>query len=185
LLQEGNRRFISGKTLRPHGDPARRADVASGQEPFAIIVGCADSRTSPELLFDRGLGDLFVTREAGNVVGDHAIGSIEYAVAHLHSRLIVVLGHERCGAVKAAREVVASKGHAEGHVHSLVEAIKPAVDATSGMDAEATCRENVRNVARQLRESDPILKGMVDRKEIQVVGAHYDLDTGFVMFMPE
>jgi carbonic anhydrase len=185
LLVKGNARFVSGQTQHPHQTPERRTELAAGQHPFAAILGCSDSRTGPEILFDQGLGDLFVVREAGNVVDDHAIGSIEYAVEHLHLSLIVVLGHQRCGAVAAAREVVAAKGHAEGHIESLVVAIRPAVEATIGQDAEATCKANIRNVVRTLRTSEPMLRHMVESGDIKVVGAYYDLDTGVVTFLPD
>jgi carbonic anhydrase len=184
-LVEGNARFVASQTQRPRRAAERRAELANRQEPFAVILGCADSRTGPEILFDQGLGDLFVVREAGNVVDDHTLGSIEYAVEHLHSPLIVVLGHERCGAVAAAREVVAAKGRADGHVESIVVAIRPAVEATAGQDLEATCKANIRNVVRGLRTSEPVLRPMVQRGEIKVVGAYYDLDTGVVTFLPD
>jgi carbonic anhydrase len=157
--------------------------LATSQYPFAVILGCADSRTGPEILFDQGLGDLFVVREAGNVVDNHTIGSIEYAVEHLHVPLIVVMGHERCGAIAAARDTVAAKGQAEGHIESLVAAIRSAVEATAGQDAEATCKANVRNVVLALRTCEPLLRRMVDEDRVKVVGAYYDLDTGAVTFM--
>lgn len=152
LLIEGNDRFASGQPLHPRQDPERRAELSTSQQPFAVIIGCSDSRTSPEVLFDQGLGDLFVIRVAGNVVDDHALGSVEYAVEHLHTQLVMVLGHARCGAISAARETVAAKGHAEGHVDSLVASIRPAVEATLGQDADATCKANIRNVVRALRD---------------------------------
>ena len=184
-LVEGNLRFVQGHPQHPRQTPDRRAEVATSQRPFAVVIGCADSRTGPEVLFDQGLGDLFVVRVAGNVLDDHALGSVEYAVDHLHAGTIVVLGHERCGAVAAARDVVASHGHAEGHVESLVSAIRPAVEATVGQDAEATCRENVRDVVKALRTSNPILRPLADAGKITVVGAYYDLDTGVVTFLSE
>lgn len=183
-LVEGNARFASGHLQHPRQTPDCRTELATGQRPFAVVLGCADSRTGPEVLFDQGLGDLFVVRAAGNVIDDHAIGSIEYAVEHLHAPLIVVLGHERCGAVVAARDTIAAHGHAEGHVQSLVEAIRPAVEATSGQDVEATCKANVRNIVQALRKSEPILRHMAEGGEIKVVGAYYDLDTGLVAFLP-
>jgi len=183
-LIEGNARFVAGhSTLHPRENAGRRAALASKQYPFAVILGCADSRTGPEIVFDQGLGDLFVVREAGNVVDDHAIGSIEYAVEHLHATLVVVLGHQRCGAIAAAREVVASNGHADGHIESLVNAIRPAVEATVGQDVEATCRANVYNVVQALRTSEPILRPMIQHDQVRVVGAYYDLDTGAVTFI--
>ena len=184
-LVEGNARFVSGHTQHPRQSPDRRTDLSTSQYPFAVILGCADSRTGPEILFDQGLGDLFVVREAGNVVDDHTIGSIEYAVEHLHAPLVVVMGHKRCGAVAAARDTVAANGHAEGHVESLVTAIRPAVEATVGHDAEAMCKVNVRNVVFALRTCEPILRHMADLGQIRVVGAYYDLDTGAVTFMED
>jgi carbonic anhydrase len=157
--------------------------VATSHYPFAIVIGCADSRTSPEVIFDQGLGDIFVVRVAGNVLNDEAVGSIEYAVEHLGAQLIVVLGHERCGAIKAARDTIAAKAEAPGHIQSLVKAIQPAVEATAGADVEATAKANVQNVVQTLRDSAPILKEMVTVGTISVVGAYYDLDTGAVEFL--
>jgi carbonic anhydrase len=185
MLVEGNARFASGRAVHPRQGSDRRAELANTQHPFAVILGCADSRTGPETLFDQGLGDLFIVREAGNVVDDHSLGSIEYAVEHLHSPLVVVLGHERCGAVAAARDTLAAHGHAPGHIESLVDAIRPAVEATAGQDAEATCRANIRNVVKALRSSEPILHHMAESGEITVVGAYYDLDTGKVTFLED
>jgi carbonic anhydrase len=178
-LAEGNGRFTSGHIQ--HKKPDRRTELVGGQQPFAVILGCADSRTSPEILFDQGLGDLFVVREAGNVIDDHALGSIEYAVEHLHSPLVVVMGHKRCGAIAAARETAT----AEGHIESIAAAIRPAVKATAGQDAEATCKANVHNVVIALRTSEPILRHMVDAGQVSVVGAYYDLDTGVVTFLED
>jgi carbonic anhydrase len=146
------------------------------------VLACADSRTSPEVVFDQGLGDLFVLRVAGNVLNDETIGSIEYAVDHLGTQLIVVLGHERCGAVQAARDTIAAKTEAPGHIQSLVKAIQPAVEATIGADAETTAKANEMNVAQALRDSAPILKEKVAAGSLAVVAAHYDLDTGAVEF---
>jgi carbonic anhydrase len=185
LLVEGNARFAAGATQHPRQTPARRAELSASQHPVAVILGCADSRTGPEILFDQGLGDLFVVREAGNVVDDHALGSIEYAVEHLHTPLIIVLGHERCGAIGAARDTLAAHAHAEGHIESLVAAIRPAVEATAGQDAEATCKANVRNVVKALRSSDPLLRHMAQEGKVEVLGAYYDLDTGTVTFLDE
>ena len=184
-LVEGNARFVSGQTQHPRQNAERRTELAASQHPFAIILGCADSRTGPEILFDQGLGDLFVAREAGNVVDDHTIGSIEYAVEHLHVPLIVVMGHKRCGAVAAARDIVTAKGHAEGHIESVVAAIRPAVEATAGQDVEATCKANVRNVVLALRTSEPLLRHMIDGDQVRAVGAYYDLDTGAVTFLED
>ena len=163
----------------------RRAELTKSQHPFAIIVSCSDSRVPPEIVFDQGLGDLFVLRVAGNVIDDHSLGSVEYAVDHLAVRLTVVLGHQRCGAVKAAKETIAAKGKAPAHIQSLVTAIKPAVEATVHGDLEATVEANVKNVAQALRSSPPVLKPKVDSGEVRVIGAYYNLDTGAVSFLDE
>jgi carbonic anhydrase len=157
----------------------------TGQRPFAIVLGCADSRTSPEVLFDQGLGDLFVVRVAGNILNDHVLGSIEYAVEHLGAQLIVVLGHQHCGAVQAAKETLDSKAEAPAHLNSLVTAIQPAVEATRGADLEATIKANIENVVQSLRSSEPVLKKEVKAGAITVLGAYYDLGTGAVAFTEE
>lgn len=178
-LKAGNERFVSGKVVHPNAGADRRAEVAKGQKPFAIIVGCSDSRVGPEVVFDQGLGDLFVIRTAGNVVDDVALGSIEYAADHFGVPLILVLGHTRCGAVRAAVD----GGEAPGHVGSVVEKIKPAVDETKGKKGDAVenaVRANVQNVVTQLRNSNPIILGLVKLGKLKVVGACYDLDTGRV-----
>jgi carbonic anhydrase len=184
-LKAGNQRFVASKLQHPRQTAKRRAELATSQHPFAIVLGCADSRTSPEVVFDQGLGDVFVVRVAGNVLNDETMGSIEYAVEHLGTQLIVVLGHERCGAIKAARETIAAKAEAPGHIQSLVKAIAPAVDATTGADAETTAKANELHVAKTLRDSEPILKEMIDKGTVSVVAAHYDLDTGAVEFLKD
>jgi carbonic anhydrase len=163
----------------------RRAELAKSQHPFAIIVSCSDSRVPPEMVFDEGLGDLFVLRVAGNVINDESLGSIEYAVDHLAVRLIVVLGHQRCGAVKAAKDTIAANGKAPAHIESLVQAIRPAVEATTKADLEATVEANVKDVVQALRSSTPILKPKVDSGQVHVAGAYYSLDTGSVSFLDE
>ena len=184
-LKAGNQRFIAGKLQHPHQNPERRAELATGQRPFAIVLGCADSRTSPEVLFDQGLGDLFVVRVAGNILNDHVLGSIEYAVEHLGAQLIVVLGHQHCGAVQAAKETLHSKAEAPAHLNSLVTAIQPAVEATRGADLEATIKANIENVVQSLRSSEPVLRKEVEAGAITVLGAYYDLGTGSVAFTEE
>lgn len=173
-LKEGNLRFAASEVSQSKPTAARRAETAQEQHPFAIILGCADSRTAPELIFDQNLGDLFVIRTAGNLVDDHALGSIEYAVAHLGARLVVVLGHQRCGAVKAALE----SDHAPGHIESLVRDIQPAVKAAKGKPGDAlsaTVTENARQVAAQIKQKAAL--GDL-AKEVRIVYAVYDLDTG-------
>ncbi len=184
-LKEGNDRYTSGNLQHPGQTTERRTELASDQHPFASIVSCSDSRVPPEIVFDQGLGDLFVVRVAGNVINNEGLGSLEYAVDHLGSRLILVLGHQSCGAVKAARETIAAKGKAPGHIQSLVTAIKPAVEATAGGDLEATIKANVKHVVNALRSSTPILKAKVDSGEVQVVGGYYSLDTGAVTFLDQ
>lgn len=180
-LQEGNRRYAAAQVTEGKAVAVRRAEVAQTQHPFAIIVGCADSRTAPELLFDQNLGDLFVVRTAGNLVDDHALGSIEYAVAHLGARLIVVLGHERCGAVAAA---IASDT-APGHINSLVHDIHPAVEAVKGLPGDRlanTVLENAREVAGKIR-SEAKLGDL--GSQVKITSAVYDLDTGVVDWAKE
>jgi len=180
-LKEGNLRFASSEVSQSKPTAARRMETAQAQHPFAIIVGCADSRTSPELIFDQNLGDLFVIRTAGNLVDDHALGSIEYAVAHLGARLIVVLGHQRCGAVKAALE----SDHAPGHIESLVRDIQPAVKAAKGKSGDvlaAAIAENARQVAAQIKAKAAL--GDLAR-EVHIVSAVYDLDTGKIEWANE
>jgi carbonic anhydrase len=184
-LKEGNGRYTSGNLQHPGQTTERRTELAKSQYPFAAIVSCSDSRVPPEIVFDQGLGDLFVVRVAGNVINDEGLGSIEYAVDHLGTRLILVLGHQRCGAVQAAKETIAAKGKAPGHIESLVTAIKPAVEATAKDDLETTIKANVKNVVQALRSSRPILKAEVDSGKIQVIGGYYILDTGAVTFLDE
>ncbi len=175
-LEAGNGRFTSSKVTKGKPVAARRAETAQSQHPFAIIVGCADSRTSPELIFDQNVGDLFVVRTAGNLVNEHALGSIEYAVEHLGARLVVVLGHERCGAVKAAL----GSATAPGNVGSLVRDIQPAVEATRDKSGDAlhlTVTEHASQVAARIRAEAQL--GEL-AKSVRVVSGVYDLDTGKV-----
>src|SRR6266576_575322 len=182
-LKEGNGRYTSGNVQHPGQTAERRTELAKTQHPFAAIVSCSDSRVPPEIVFDQGIGDLFIVRVAGNVINDEGLGSIEYTVDHLGTRLILVLGHQRCGAVDAARETIAAKGKAPGHIQSLVTAIKPAVEATAKEDLDATIKANVKHVVQALRSSTPILKAEVDSGKIQVIGGYYSLDTGAVIFL--
>jgi carbonic anhydrase len=184
-LKEGNGRYTSGNLQHPGQTTERRTELAKTQHPYAAIVSCSDSRVPPEIVFDQGLGDLFVVRVAGNVINDEGLGSIEYTVDHLGTRLILVLGHQSCGAVEAARETIAAKGKAPGHIESLVTAIKPAVEATAKDDLDATIKANVKNVVQALRSSTPILKAKVDSGEVKVIGGYYSLDTGAVTFLDE
>jgi len=184
-LKEGNGRYTSGNLQHPGQTMERRAELTKDQHPFAVILSCSDSRVPPEIVFDQGLGDLFVVRVAGNVIDDHGLGSIEYAVDHLGARLIVVLGHQSCGAVKAAKETIAAKGKAPGHIQSLVTAIQPVVEATVKDDLDTTIKANVKHVVQALRSSTPILKAKVDSGDVQVIGGYYSLDTGAVTLLDE
>ena len=173
----GNKRYVSGKMAHPRENKKRRAEIAKMQKPFVIILSCSDSRVPPEILFDQGLGDVFVIRTAGNVVDSIALGSIEYAVEHLGVKLIVVLGHERCGAVSAT----VKGGEVPGHIASIVQKIKPAVKAAKkqkGDLVENAVRENVKRIVKELKASEPILSEFVEEHGLKVIGARYDLDSG-------
>jgi carbonic anhydrase len=184
-LAAGNVRYAGGKPLRLDHS-ARRVTVASGQRPFAIVLGCSDSRVPPEVVFDQGLGDVFTVRVAGNIADDLALGSMEYAVGHFATPLIVVLGHEKCGAVAATVEAV-DKGAMPGpHVASLVAAIRPAVEATKnqpGDRVENAVRANVQAVVAALQVSEPVLGKAVAARKLAIVGAEYHFATGRVDFL--
>ena len=211
-LKKGNSRFIAGNVRHPHEisderayiakhsyeNPGvvslgmtteqaakRRAELTKSQHPFAIILSYSDSRVPPEIIFDEGLGDLFIVRVAGNVLNDEGLGSIEFAVDALAARLILVLGHQSCGAVDAAMKTVAAKGKAPGHIQSLVTAIKPVVESNPKADLNTMIKANVKHVVDVLRSSTPILKARVDSGDVQVIGGYYSLDTGAVTFLDE
>lgn len=178
-LMDGNKRFVAGQSLHPNQTRQDRESVAKSQAPFAVILSCSDSRVPPELVFDAGLGSLFVIRVAGNVVDDVTLGSIEYAVEHLGVPLVMVLGHERCGAVTAATQ----SGEPDAHIKSLVNAIKPAVETVKGQPGDPVdnaVAANVRLVVRQLSASRDILGKHLDEHKLTIIGARYDLDTGVV-----
>jgi len=180
-LKEGNARFATSKDSSSKPTAAKRAETAQAQHPFAIILACADSRTGPEIIFDENIGDLFVIRTAGNLVDEHALGSVEYAVEHLGTRLVVVLGHQRCGAVTAAL----ASATAPGHVQSLVRDIQPAVEAEKGSAGDAlenTVAENARLVAAQIRKQAELGEAA---KDVRIVPAVYSLDTGKVELIKE
>jgi carbonic anhydrase len=178
-LIEGNKRFTLSKQSHPNQSKERRQELVKGQKPFAVIVGCSDSRIPPEIIFDQGLGDLFVIRVAGNIVDDVALGSIEYAVGHLGTQLIVVLGHSKCGAVTATVQ----GGAVHGHVENIVQAIKPAIDVAKDLPGnltDNTIKANARLVASRIQSSQPILAEMVRLDKIAVVSAYYDIENGEV-----
>jgi len=176
-LMAGNERFVAYQSTHPDQSKERRAALVSGQAPFAIVLTCSDSRVAPELFFDQGLGDLFVIRNAGNVLDDHVIGSIEYAVEHLHASLVIVVGHEKCGAVSAA----VAGGEVPGHIHSVVDALAPAVEQSKdlpGDKVDNAVRANAQRDAEILTRVEPILKEAAGSHKLLIVAARYDLTTG-------
>jgi carbonic anhydrase len=180
-LMEGNARFVSGNVTHPDQSADRRNELVSGQHPFAVVVGCSDSRVPPEVVFDQGLGDIFVIRTAGEVMDNVTLASIEYAVEHLNVALVVVLGHDSCGAVTA----VIKGGEVPGHLDSLVNFIQPAVDEAKAAGDEKqllnnSINNNVKNIVEELNVSQPILSEMVEEGKLKVVGARYHLDSGTV-----
>jgi len=178
-LLAGNARYVKSGLRHPRQTTERRIELRGGQRPFAVILGCSDSRVPPEVIFDQGLGDLFVVRVAGNIIDPVVLGSIEYAASHLHTPLIMVLGHSQCGAVTAAVSDEDLKGNA-----SIVAAgIRPAlkhIKKTSGDIINDTARENAKMVSGQLKDSNPILADLLHRNMLKTVSAFYDLDTGVV-----
>lgn len=187
-LQDGNRRFRSDARIAADLTHTRRLEIAREQRPFATLVGCSDSRVGPELLFGAGLGELFIVRNAGSTVGAHALGSVEYSVAALQVPLVVVLGHERCGAVMAAVDRLAGLPGPGGAIDALVDDIVPAVrgcmgSATGEELLERAVRANVAATVARLRAStEPIMRDARERGELWIVGAYYDLESGRVDF---
>lgn len=178
-LFEGNSRFVAGSPLRPHQDLDRRRSLASGQHPFAAVLACADSRVSPELAFDQGLGDLFVIRTAGQVVDRAVLGTIQYGVAELRVPLVIVLGHTGCGAVKAALAAHRGAAPTGTAIDALVAAIAPAAVGVDSADDPLTAavEANVAHVVGQLRGA-PMLAGAIEAGTLDVCGAIYDLFSG-------
>lgn len=188
LLKAGNAEFLTDAPFRRGESRAHRLELAAGQSPFAVLVGCSDSRVSPELLFGRALGELFIVRIAGNTVGVAALGSIEYAVGHLGVPLVVVLGHERCGAVQAAVDVVTTNATFPGRIGDMVEPIIPAVLAARDMPGDLminAVRANVERVVTGIMQSSPMIRDGVTEGSARVVGAVYDLEDGVVTFFDE
>jgi carbonic anhydrase len=184
-LREGNLRFAADSAVHPRDRSDTRKLIEAGQHPKAIVLSCSDSRVAPELLFDEGLGDLFVVRTAGNVVDPIVLGSVEYAAEHLGAGVLVVLGHSRCGAVTAA----VKGGHAHGHLPAILREIRPSVAALKGRVkperlVEAAIRENARRMARALVERSELLAKLVRQGKLTVVAGVYDLATGQVELLP-
>lgn len=180
-LLSGDKRFVAGKSEEPHGAALleRRHSLAKDQKPFAVIVSCSDSRVPPELVFDVSLGDIFVVRTAGEVVDAVALGSIEYAIEHLGTRLIVVLEHQRCGAVSAS----VSGATEAGDIPDVLKAILPAVEETkeqAGDPIDNAVPANARDIAKHLQNASPVIPPRVQIGEVKIVAAYYSLDTGQV-----
>ena len=191
-LREGNRRFVSGvRHSEMLASQARRSALATGQEPFAIILGCSDSRVPAEIVYDQGLGDLFVIRVAGNIVASSQIGSVEYAAERFSTPLVVVLGHSQCGAVLATlEELMRPRENQSRNLRSIVDRIRPSVQVLLATelrhDPDAlvrhAVRSNVQVSANQLRHGSEVLEQLIDREGLLVVGAEYSLETGVVDF---
>ncbi len=182
-LLDGNARFVSGKLEHPQRSPERISELAAGQHPTAVVLSCSDSRVPPEIVFDSGLGELFVVRVAGNTADNAGVGSIEYGVEHLGARLIVVLGHSKCGAVKAAVDTVETSSEPAGHLPAVIDPIKPAVEKVlpqGGDVLDNAVHENVAEVVEHLKTSEPVLANEVHEGHVKIVGAYYDLSTGKV-----
>ncbi len=185
-LQKGNERFAAGQPLHPNETLERLRELKKGQHPFAIVVSCSDSRVPAELVFDQGLGDIFSIRTAGNVMGDYELGSIEYAVEHLDCKLIVVMGHKDCGAIKA---FIKSEGHYENldHIKKIIEYIENEKEEKNlanhkELNVDKAIDANVEHGVLFLKNAEPILKEFYDTKKIEIVGAVYDIETGKVTY---
>jgi carbonic anhydrase len=195
-LMAGNQRFTTGQSISPDHGLDRIRSLAQSQSPIAVILGCADSRVPPELIFDQGLGSLFTIRVAGNIADDASLGSIEYAVTALNVKLVMVLGHERCGAVTAALNALTNGTHLPGHLESLTKAIEPAIaklrptalhqepaqtqQQQFGNLLDQSVRANIRAVVQILSTSQPVLAQRFEQKTLKIVGGYYDLDSGAV-----
>jgi carbonic anhydrase len=183
-LKDGNKRFVEGKSVRPRQDQSTIKELSKGQKPFAIIVGCSDSRVPSEIVFDQGLGDLFIVRTAGQVSAAASFGSIEFADRVLGAKLIVVLGHTSCGAVAAAVNVP----DVPGHIVYLINEIKPAAEKVKGKPGDMVTNaiyENVRLQVQKFKDLEPVLAKDVREEKIKIVGAVYNLENGKVEFLDE
>jgi carbonic anhydrase len=182
ILMDGNQHFSSGQANDHNRNEARRREVAGGQKPYAAILGCSDSRVPPEIIFDCGLGDLFVVRTAGHVLDRVVLGSLELGVVELGVPLILVLGHENCGAVKQTLEVLEGHAQADDQIITLVEGIKPAIEKAKGKTGdkvEVVVRANVEMVVAQLKNT-PLLAKALSNAQLKIVGGRYDLHSGVV-----
>lgn len=190
-LREGNRRFVADKSNAGTSVQERRREVVDGQEPFAIILGCSDSRVPAEMVFDQGLGDLFVIRVAGNIVAPSQIGSVEFAAERYRTKLVVVLGHSQCGAILATLEELKRPNENQSrNLKSIVDRIRPSIqpllDTGLNHDHDAlvhqSVRANIRASANHLRHGSELLENLIQKEGLLVVGAEYSLETGKVEF---
>jgi carbonic anhydrase len=194
-LRDGNRRFVANEsTTSPLLTPSQRLVLANGQEPFAIVLGCSDSRVPAELVFDQGFGDLFVIRVAGNIVAPSQVGSVEFAAARFGTRLVVVMGHSQCGAVTAAVEEALGRATNDSrNLRSIVDRVRPSVETVvSARPADSVeelvshaVRANVRASVDHLRHGSQLLEALIQRDGLKVVGAEYSLESGVVSFFEE
>jgi len=192
LLQDGNRRFASDDSNRDAiTGRVRRLELAASQEPFAVILGCSDSRVPVEIVFDQGLGDLFVIRVAGNIVAPSQIGSVEFAAEQFGTRLVVVLGHTRCGAIQTTLQQLQRPVENQSHnLHSIVDLIRPSVEGLLATNlrhdlealGQAAVRANIRASVKHLRHGSDIIEHLIQKAGLLVVGAEYSLETGVVDF---
>jgi carbonic anhydrase len=190
-LRDGNRRFVEDVRSHTLSSQERRAELASGQMPFAIILGCSDSRVPAEIVFDQGLGDLFVIRVAGNIVAPSQVGSVEFAAERYHTRLVVVLGHSSCGAILATlEELNRPSGSQAANLRSIVDRVRPSVEPLLATElrhnhealVQQAVRANIRVSANHLRHGSEILERLIQKDGLLVVGAEYSLETGVVDF---
>lgn len=180
MLIEGNRRFLKKSPSTP--DNERRMETLEGQHPFAVILCCSDSRVPPEIIFDKRIGDLFVVRVAANILDDNVLGSIEYAVEHLEASLIIVLGHQKCGAISTATKDIQESSH----VQSILNAIKPAVEMAKNQPGDLLYNSIINNIhitVNKLRSSDPVMTNYLQTECIKIIGAYYCLESGKVEFL--
>lgn len=185
-LKEGNKRFASGKSIHPDETLERLRELKKGQHPFVIVVSCSDSRVPAEIVFDRGLGDIFSIRTAGNIIGDYELGSIEYAIEHLGCKLVLVMGHKDCGAMKA---YISSNGHYRhiDHIKKIIEYIENEKEENElaqhhNLDINKVIKANIVHGVAFLKTSKPIMNEFYDSKKVDIIGALYDIETGIVTF---
>jgi len=191
LLRDGNRRFVADRERDARVGATRRNELTERQEPFAIVLGCSDSRVPAEIVFDQGLGDLFVIRVAGNIVAPSQIGSVEFAAERFHTRLVVVLGHSGCGAIEATLDQLMRPVEKQSrNLHAIVDRVRPSIEPLLTTDLrfdqptlmQSAVRANVRASAGHLRHGSNLLEQLIERDGLLVVGAEYSLETGVVDF---